>query len=97
MVLRFAVSFSNAGFMGLPLGGGHCGQQGRDVRPLFIVVFNIFCWTYGYSMIESGARAWFPEGALFNPGIIGLLLNLPSPFGFHLPAVITGAGGFSRT
>lgn len=78
-VLRFAVSFSNAGFMGLPLVEGIVGSKGVMYGSFFIVVFNIFCWTYGYSMMSGGQKMSL-KVLLFNPGIIGLLFGLPSTF-----------------
>ena len=41
-VLRFAVDFSNAGFMGLPLVEGIVGSKGVMYGSFFIVVFNLF-------------------------------------------------------
>ncbi len=93
-VLRFAVSFSNAGFMGLPLVEGIVGSKGVMYGSFFIVVFNIFCWTYGYSMMSGGQKMSL-KVLLFNPGIIGLLFGLPIYFlDLHLPAVITEPVGF---
>ena len=66
-VLRFAVSFSNAGFMGLPLVEGIVGSKGVMYGSFFIVVFNIFCWTYGYSMMSGGQKMSL-KVLLFNPG-----------------------------
>ena len=93
-VLRFAVSFSNAGFMGLPLVEGIVGSKGVMYGSFFIVVFNIFCWTYGYSMMSGGQKMSL-KVLLFNPGIIGLLFGLPIYFlDLHLPAVIAEPVGF---
>ena len=93
-VLRFAVSFSNAGFMGLPLVEGIVGSKGVMYGSFFIVVFNIFCWTYGYSMMSGGQKMSL-KVLLFNPVIIGLLFGLPIYFlDLHLPAVITEPVGF---
>lgn len=93
-VLRFAVSFSNAGFMGLPLVEGIVGSKGVMYGSFFIVVFNIFCWTYGYSMMSGGQKMSL-KVLLFNPGIIGLLFGLPIYFlDLHLPAVISEPVGF---
>ena len=58
------------------------------------MVFNIFCWTYGYSMMSGGQKMSL-KVLLFNPGIIGLLFGLPIYFlDLHLPAVITEPVGF---
>ncbi len=88
-VLRFAVDFSNAGFMGLPLVEGIVGSKGVMYGSFFIVVFNIFCWTYGFRMMSGGQKmSW--KVLLLNPGIIGLIFGLPIYFlDLHLPAVVS--------
>lgn len=93
-VLRFAVVFSNAGFMGLPLVEGIVGSKGVVYGSFFIVVFNLFCWTYGFRMMSGGQKmSW--KVLLLNPGIVGLLFGLPIYFlHLHLPAVIAEPVGF---
>lgn len=93
-VLRFAAAFSNAGFMGLPLVEGIVGSKGVMYGSFFIVVFNVFCWTYGFSMMSGGQKlSW--KVLLLNPGIIGLVFGLPIYFlDLHLPGVISEPVGF---
>ena len=93
-VLRFAVDFSNAGFMGLPLVEGIVGGKGVMYGSFFIVVFNVFCWTYGYRMMSGGQRmSW--KVLLLNPGIIGLVVGLPIYFlKLRLPALVLEPVGF---
>lgn len=93
-VLRFAVAFSNSGFMGLPLVEGIVGSKGVMYGSFFIVVFNIFCWTYGFSMMSGGQKmSW--KVLLLNPGIIGLIFGLPIYFlNLQLPTVISEPVGF---
>lgn len=93
-VLRFAVAFSNSGFMGLPLVEGIVGSKGVMYGSFYIVVFNIFCWTYGFRMMSGGQKMSL-KVLLLNPGIIGLVFGLPIYFlKLHLPAVITEPVGF---
>ena len=93
-VLRFAVIFSNAGFMGIPLVQGIVGDKGVIYGSFFIVVFNIFCWTYGYSMMSGGGKMNL-KTVLLNPGIVGLVFGLPIYFlKLNLPAVIAEPVGF---
>ena len=93
-VLRFAVDFSNAGFMGLPLVEGIVGSKGVMYGSFFIVVFNIFCWTYGFRMMSGGQKmSW--KVLLLNPGIIGLIFGLPIYFlKIPIPAVLAEPVGF---
>lgn len=60
----------------------------------FIVVFNIFCWTYGFRMMSGGQKMSL-KVLLLNPGIIGLVFGLPIYFlDLHLPAVLSEPVGF---
>lgn len=93
-VLRFSVIFSNAGFMGLPLVQAIVGDKGVVYGSFYIAVFNLICWTYGYSMM-SGEGKLNLKTALLNPGMIGLAVGLPIYFlGVSLPAVIAEPIGF---
>lgn len=86
-VLRFSIIFCNAGFMGLPLVQGIVGERGVALGSFFVVVFNLICWTYGYSMMGGGKLNL--KTAILNPGIIGLAVGLPIYFlKISLPAVI---------
>ena len=75
-VLRFATLFSNTGFMGIPLVQGIVGDTGVIYASFGVVVFNILCWTYGYSMMSGGAKMNL-KTLLLNPGVIGLAFGLP--------------------
>ncbi len=93
-VLRFATIFSNAGFMGIPLVESIVGGKGVIYGSFFIVVFNIVCWTYGYSMMSGGAKMSV-RTALLNPGMVGLMIGLPIYFlKLPLPAIVTEPIGF---
>ena len=93
-VLQFAAAFSNSGFMGLPLVEGIVGSKGVMYGSFFIVVFNIFCWTYGFRMMSGGQKMSL-KVLLLNPGIIGLVFGLPIYFlDLHLPAVLSEPVGF---
>ena len=93
-VLQFAAAFSNSGFMGLPLVEGIVGSKGVMYGSFFIVVFNIFCWTYGFRMMSGGQKMSL-KVLLLNPGIIGLVFGLPIYFlDLHLPAVVSEPVGF---
>lgn len=87
-VLRFATLFSNTGFMGIPLVQGIVGDTGVIYASFGVVVFNILCWTYGYSMMSGGAKMNL-KTLLLNPGVIGLAFGLPIYFlKLELPAVV---------
>lgn len=74
-VLRFAAVFSNCGFMGIPLAGAVCGEMGTLYASIFVVLFNLFQWTYGFAMM-SGEKLSLRK-AVINPCVLGLLAGLP--------------------
>ncbi len=93
-VLRFSVLFSNTGFMGIPLVQGIVGDAGVIYASFGVVVFNILCWTYGYSMMSGGAKLNL-KTILLNPGIVGLLFGLPLYFlRLELPGILAEPVGY---
>lgn len=93
-VLRFAVVFSNTGFMGIPLVQGIVGDKGVIYASFGVVVFNLLCWTYGYSMISGRAKLDL-KTVLLNPGMVGLAIGLPIYFlKLELPGIIAEPLGY---
>ena len=87
-VLRFAVIFSNAGFMGLPLEYAILGADGVFFGAMYVVVFNIACWTWGVAVMCRGAKVTNLRSILVNPGTVGVALGLPFfLFSMKLPEV----------
>lgn len=74
-VQRFSAVFSNCGFMGIPLAGAVCGEKGTFYASIFVVLFNLIQWTYGFAMM-SGERLSLRK-AIINPCVLGLLAGLP--------------------
>ncbi len=88
-VLRFAAIFSNAGFMGLPLEYAILGADGVFFGAMYVVVFNIACWTWGVAVMCRGAKATNLRSILVNPGTVGVTLGLPFfLFSMKLPEVV---------
>jgi len=87
-VLRFALVYSNCGFMGLPLAQAVLGSQGVVYASVYMSVFNVFVWTHGFGMMSGGEKISFKKIVL-NPGVIGLAVGLPLfACSIHLPGVI---------
>ena len=77
-VIRFAIVFSNCGFMGMPLVQTIVGDQAVVYCTLFIAVFNFLTWTYGYTMMSTGGTSLLGtlKKAVLNPGTIGIVIGL---------------------
>ena len=87
-VLRLAMVFSNAGFMGIPLEQAILGAEGVFYGIVYVVVFNFFMWSWGlYEMkfkaesekCKVGCRAKDLRPMIGNPGTVGLAIGLPLP------------------
>ena len=94
-VLRFAATYCNAGFMGLPLLQSVIGSKGIIYGSVYIAVFNLFCWTHGVVLYQSDSgkkdgvsKARFLLNAVLNPNVFAILIGvflfalsirLPSP------------------
>ncbi len=88
-VLRLAVLFSNAGFMGIPLEQALLGSDGVFFGAVYVAVFNLICWTYGLLIICGNLKDLNLVSTLFNPGVVGILFGLPLFFfSYRLPEVI---------
>ncbi len=71
-VIRFAVVFSNCGFMSLPLQKELLGDDGWFFGSIFVAVFNIFSWTYGLAEMSGDAKQLSFKRLLLNPGLLGV-------------------------
>ena len=73
---RFAVVFSNAGFIGIPLVSGLMGIEAVFYLSPYIVCFYLFVWTYGV-MTMSGLRDSVSfKKIVSNPCLWAVLLGL---------------------
>ena len=85
-VLRVAAVFSNAGFMGIPLEQAVLGDVGAFYGIVYVVVFNLFMWSWGLRVMGGRAK---PLAMLVNPGTVGVALGLPLfLLSVRLPAVV---------
>ncbi|MCQ2449975.1 MAG: AEC family transporter [Clostridia bacterium] len=75
-VLRYAVVFTNCGYMSLPLQQAVLGDNGVLIAASFIAIFNLFTWTYGIVEISGDRKYISAKKIFFNPGIIGLTVGL---------------------
>ena len=87
-VLKFAVVFSNCGFMALPLQKAVLGDDGVFYGAAYVAMFNIFMWTYGLITMSRKTELRSALKAVMNPGIIGTVIGLVLfVFSIKLPTV----------
>ena len=91
--LRLAAVFSHAGFMGIPLEQAILGDVGVFYGVVYIVVFNLFIWSWGLrTMCAAGNREQGRGNRakmIVNPGTVGLAFGAPLFFlSVKLPEVI---------
>lgn len=70
---RLAIIFTNCGFMGIPLIRGVFGDEGVFFLMGYLVVFNVFLWTYGLFTI-SGTMSF--KKIITNPNIIAIMAGI---------------------
>lgn len=88
-VLRFTVIFSNCGFMALPLLNALLGSEGVFYGASYLAVFNLFVWSFGQYLIGKGQGGFDIKKAVFNPGVIAVVVGLIFFFAsFTLPEII---------
>ena len=93
--LMLAAVFSNAGFMGIPLEQALLGDRGVFFGAVYIVVFNLFMWSWGCNLMKNeefrmkNEKSGVNLHSLLNPGTIGIALGLPLFFlSVKLPAMV---------
>lgn len=76
-IMSFAITFSNCGFMGLPLAQALYGAKGVMYASIFVAVFNVVQWTVGFVIMSGREKKIQLRRILINPGVIGVVLGLP--------------------
>ncbi len=83
---RFAVIYSNCGFIGIPLVNGIFGAEGVFYLTAYMTIFNLVVWTHGIVIMTGKADAKSLGKAVLSPSIIAtvtgfiffmLRINLP--------------------
>ena len=75
-VLRFAVVFSNAGYMALPLQKAVLGDEGVFYGAVFVAVFNLTIWSWGLLTMSGDKKSLSVKKLVLNPGVIGLVIGV---------------------
>lgn len=95
-VLRFGAVFSNCGFFGLPMQQAIMGDIGVFYGSVFVAVFNLFTFSYGY-IYFGGKENMSVKKAVLNPGVIGLTIGMILFFtglSNNIPSIISRPVGF---
>ena len=91
---EFAASFSNAGFIGIPLVTASLGSEAVFYTVGIIALMNILQWTYGVKVLTGKRGTVSLKGILLSPVVIAVLLGLlifVTGLGNRLPVVVSDA------
>ena len=70
---RFMFIFGNIGFLGYPVIESLLGYQATFYVTLAVLAFQLFCWSYGVSLMRGAARFRFQWKALRQPCVAASL------------------------
>ena len=76
-VLKFGTVFSNGGFMAIPLEYALLGPEGAFYGAVYLVVFNLLCWTYGLWVMSGHLKDLNRRILFVNPGTVGIAVGIP--------------------
>lgn len=73
---KFAMIFSNLGFIGLPLAKNVLGNESVVYMSLFVGVSNLLIWTYGLKLVAGQNKNVSLMKVLLNPCILSIIVGL---------------------
>ncbi len=76
-IYHYAIVFSNAAFLALPLAQSVVGNEGVFYSSCYVSVFNILAFTYGIDRISGGEAKIRIKHLILNPGSISVLISIP--------------------
>ena len=74
--LRFALQFTNCGYMGYPLLNAIIGPRAVFFGSAYVAVFNILSWSWGVYAITGERKMLNWRKMILNPGVIGVAIAL---------------------
>lgn len=77
-VLKYAGTYTNAGFMGIPLVQAILGSTGVFFAVPYLICYNVFMWTHGINMFQKNhtSSADHFRQVSTNPNIIAAIIGL---------------------
>ena len=86
---RFFYIFSNIGFMGYPLVRAMFGEGAMFHLTIFVLFFQLVCWSYGAQTISGEGRFRLSWRILKTPGVLSALLAYAIYLsGVHIPRIV---------
>lgn len=76
-IYQYAMVFSNAAFLALPLAQSVVGAEGVFYSSCYVAVFNVLAFTYGINKISAGEAKIRFKNLILNPGSISVLIGIP--------------------
>lgn len=76
-IYHYAIVFSNAAFLALPLAQSVVGEEGVFYSSCYVAVFNVLAFTYGISQISAGKAKINLKSLFLNPGSVSVLIGIP--------------------
>lgn len=76
-IFQYASVYGNVGYMGLPLAQAVAGEMGVFYCSAAIVIFNVFGFTHGISLMRRSEGKLPLSKLIINPGSLGILIGLP--------------------
>lgn len=90
IIERFAIVFSNCGFMAIPLIQAVLGETGVFYASTYVAVFNLFTWTYGVTIMKGKMTGKDIIHVLKSAPIISIAVGLLIFFfSVKIPSVIS--------
>lgn len=94
-IYRFMYIFSNVGYMGYPVVSALFGPGAVFYVSVFVMFFQVICWSYGVHLVTGKARFQFSVSVLKSPCIISALLAYVIYFtGVQFPAIVRQSVNF---
>jgi predicted permease len=86
---RFALVYSNCGFIGIPLVNGLFGSEGVFYLTAYMTVFNLLVWTHGVILMTGRTDRKSIRHALLSPSVIATITGfLFFMFKIMLPQIL---------
>lgn len=76
-IYSYAITFSNAAFLALPLAQNVIGDEGVFYSSCYVAVFNVFAFTYGIHQISGKKAKISLKNIILNPGSISVIIGIP--------------------